>query len=103
MWRNTVLKFHRGERFYQTKRIKNNRKSYWGYHRVYGTRGKQTMDSKQLGRVSQYPSICSRHKCSGSTYRKMHGNGLNGLTVQSLRMLDYCKSFSVLELHEHHD
>lgn len=50
-----MVKFHRGERLEQVKRLKNNRKGYWG--------GWAKASPKQLGKVSQYPHPCSCYKC----------------------------------------
>ena len=55
----TMLKFNRQERRFQTERLKNNRKNYFN---VWNKN-----DPKQLGRIVQYPCMCSCYMCSNST------------------------------------
>lgn len=50
-----MVRYDRGERLAQVKRLKQKRKSYWGNW--------AGSSARQLGRVSQYPKICSCHKC----------------------------------------
>lgn len=81
-------KFHRGERRFQTERLKKKRKNYWGYPIKRYTYQAKPMNAGRLGKVVQYPAWCSCSKCSGSTYRRIRGNGRDGLTFQELRHLD---------------
>lgn len=53
-----MLKFNRQERRFQTERLKNNRKNYFN---VWNKN-----DPKQLGRIVQYPCMCSCYMCSHS-------------------------------------
>jgi hypothetical protein len=58
----------RSERRHHIDRLKNKRKTYWGYPRKYHQRPDELphapleMSAKQLGRVVQYPKDCS---CAG--------------------------------------
>lgn len=72
--------FQRGERLYQVKRLKQKRKQYWGATIV---------KSKALGKVAQYPCICSCTMCSPTSYKKQLGNSVHGLktTEQSVLQL----------------
>lgn len=51
-------KFNRAERRSQTERLKAKRKLYWG--RQYDG----SMDARQLGKVVQYPQVCSCWMCA---------------------------------------
>ena len=72
-------KFDRGERRYQVERLKVKRQWYYRHGRVYGTEGIVPMTPKQLGRVVQYPAMCSCWACGYD--RKDHG-----LPIQERRM-----------------
>jgi hypothetical protein len=76
--------FDRGERRLQTERLKNTRKNYFNVW-DHG-------DPKQLGRITQYPCMCSGPCCSPTAYRRLYGNALRGLkaTEQSALQL-LCK------------
>ena len=84
-----MLKFHRGERRYQTERLKKKRKGYWGYPSSvsYPTEPPVQMTPFQLGVVVQNPVVHTCWMCSGSALRKMCGNGKDGLTFQELKNL----------------
>ena len=84
---------NKGDRLHRAKQLKHNRKSYYGYNRTYGTEGVRAMTPTQLGKVSQYPAVCSCYMCSGNCYRKVYGNSLRGKTVQELKQLSYSNSF----------
>jgi hypothetical protein len=85
-----MLKFHRGERRYQIERLKKKRKNYWGYPSTVSssTEPPVEMTPRQLSAVAQHPAICSCWMCSGSAFRRMYGNGRDGLTFQELVNLD---------------
>jgi hypothetical protein len=70
-------KFSRAERIFQTQRLKNTRKNYFNVW--------DKNDPKQLGRIVQYPCMCSCYLCS----RKQYGNSFNGqkATTQSFIQL----------------
>lgn len=70
-------KFNRAERIAQTQRLKNTRKNYFNVW--------DKTSGKQLGRIVQYPCMCSCHMCS----RKGVGNsvGSQKATTQSFIQL----------------
>ena len=74
-------KFTRAERIAQTKRLKNTRKNYFNVW--------LKSDPKQLGRIAQYPCMCSCCGCSSTAARRIRGNSLAGLkaTEQSFIQL----------------
>lgn len=64
-----MMKFHRGERRFQTDRLRKKRKGFWGsYPSSYP---RQDLTSKQLGKVVQYPASCSCAMCGN--VRRIHG------------------------------
>lgn len=73
-------RYHRGERLEQSKRLKQKRKSYWGM---------TNPNQKQLGRVSQYPAICSCPACGNS--RKYYGNGNQGISYKEYSDREFLK------------
>ena len=60
-------RFNRQERRNQVERLKAKRKNYWGYPSRIGpdTEPRVQMDAKQLGKVVQYPQVCSCSGCGG--------------------------------------
>lgn len=68
-----MVKFSRAERIAQTQRLKNTRKNYFNVW--------LKSDPKQLGRIVQYPCMCSCAGCSATTARRITGNSLAGLKV----------------------
>ena len=68
-------KFNRAVRRHHVERLKQKRKSYWGYNRSWGREGIQAMSPQQLGRIVQYPQACSCMGCGNQ--RKYEGRPLN--------------------------
>lgn len=79
-----MQKHHRGERRFQTERLKKKRQYYWGYHPTSPFAAMRRMPERTLGMLVNTPAICSCMACSGTTERKLHGNGSKALTVQEL-------------------
>lgn len=88
--REQMIKFNRAERIKQIKRLKKARKSFHGYELSWGTEGKKKMSAKALGKVVQYPCICSCFLCSNN--KKYYGNSFNGLHVKEKSFLLLLKS-----------
>lgn len=70
-----MQKFNRAVRRHHIARLKDSRKSYWGYNRTWGQTGNEGMSSKQLGKVVQNPQQCSCMGCGNQ--RKYEGRPLN--------------------------
>lgn len=64
-------KFNRAVRRHHVERLRRKRQSYWGYPHHYGVWEPEDMDVRQLGRVVQYPQICSCRGCGNQ--RKWEG------------------------------
>ena len=83
-------KFNRAERLAQVKRLKNKRKNYYGFGRVYGKEGKSSMTAKQLGSVVQTPQPCSCFQCCNT--RKLKGISFETRTAEENSFLQLYKS-----------
>ena len=81
---------NRAIRRHHIARLKNNRKSYWGYDR----RRDGQMDAKQLGKVVQYPTPCSCTMC-GNPRKKIRGKKC--LTIQEQKQRS-CMAYELEEL-----
>lgn len=71
--KNTI----RGQRLEHVKRLKLKRKNYHGFGLSYGQEGIRVMNPLQLGKVAQYPCICSCFMCSYN--KKYYGNSFSQL------------------------
>jgi hypothetical protein len=82
----------RAIRRHHIARLKKKRKNYWGYPTVWQwgvwepnrfSRAPQPMDARQLGKVVQYPAVCSCEGCC-NVRRAPHMNGGTGLTYREM-------------------
>jgi rubredoxin len=73
--------FSRSLRRFHTARLKKTRKAYWGHAKPYG----DPMNAAQLGKVTQYPAVCSCPMCGND---RKH---FNKRTIQELRHFDIAK------------
>lgn len=89
-----MQKHHRGERRFQTERLKKKRQFYWGYSPDSPFEETQVMSTIQLSRVVQNPAICSCGLC-GHAARGYYGNGWEGKTVQELSDLEVIRKHLV--------
>jgi hypothetical protein len=80
--------FDRSERRHHIERLKETRKTYWGY----GRRG-ETMSAAQLGRVIQHPQICSCPAC-GNPRRSVFYKG-ERLTLQERSQIEALKTYEL--------
>jgi hypothetical protein len=80
--------FDRSERRHHIERLKETRKTYWGY----GRRG-ETMSAAQLGRVVQHPQSCSCTGCGNP--RKHFGNSEESLTIQERSQIEALKTYEL--------
>jgi len=85
-------KFNRAVRRHHVDRLKHKRKHYWGYSRngFDATNTPVEMDARQLGKVVQYPQICSCGGC-GNVRRHLWMNDSTGYTLQEQRWLTQYK------------
>lgn len=79
-----MVKFNRAERIAQTKRLKNTRKNYFNVW--------LKDDPKQLGRIVQYPCMCSCAGCSATTARHQSGNSVLGLKATEQSFIQLSKT-----------
>lgn len=75
-------KSKRAQRRYHTVRLKENRKNYWA--------GKFKLFPTEIGKVVQYPAVCSCHMCGNP--RKYSGNSSSGKTRAELSFLELIKN-----------
>lgn len=82
-----MQKHHRGERRFQTDRLKKKRQFYWGYYPASIFLEQRQMSKKRLGQVVNTPALCSCPLC-GHHARRTYGNSWQGKTVQELSDLE---------------
>ena len=58
-------RFNRAVRRHHIARLKQKRKHYWGYGRRV-EHGESSMNAMQLGKVVQYPQVCSCGGCGNA-------------------------------------
>lgn len=82
--------FNRAERRHHIERLKEARKTYWGY----GRRG-ATMNPRQLGAVTQHPQSCS---CLGCGNERRHwGNSKEARKLDEQSQLEALKKIEYSE------
>lgn len=81
-------KFNRGERRFQTARLKAKRKSYRSTWTLSDPKRDQILKENPdvLGKVVQYPCRCSCAMCANGS--KLFGNQANGKHVHELSVLE---------------
>lgn len=86
-------RFNRAERRAQVERLKARRKNYWGYGRPWSARGAEPMGPKQLGRVVQYPQVCS---CTGCGNQRRSEGPTKAERVQAHDLNEFRKGEAML-------
>jgi hypothetical protein len=78
--------FSRSERRHHVERLKETRKTYWGFGRSRAEYGPTVMNERQLGAVVQHPQTCSCFGCGNA--RRHFGNGKEAKTMQERSQLE---------------
>ncbi len=79
-----MQRFDRGERRFQTARLKKKRQNYWGFNQSWNNYTGAT--PRQLGMLVQYPKACACYMCSMD--RKFHGPSVAELSFDQRRLHD---------------
>lgn len=76
----------RAMRRFHIERLKRNRRNYWGFpRRVDAKSAPRQMTPNQLGKVVQYPKVCSCAVCCNVRRAPNVNGSCNGLTLQEIR------------------